>query len=67
MAKDAGLRIRVEKDLRAAFVRACRDADRPAAEVIREFMHRYVEDDLQRAQAKLFPELEPSSRDIVSR
>jgi len=68
MAKDAGLRIRVEKDLRVAFVRACRAADRPAAEVIREFMRQFVEDDEQRAQAKLFPELEASSsREVVSR
>ena len=66
MAKDAGFRIRVERDLRVAFVRACRAADRPAAEVIREFMQEFVEGTQQRAQAKLFPELEPSSQESVS-
>ena len=42
-AKDAGLRIRVERSLRERFVRACRSEDKPAAQVIREFMRSYVE------------------------
>jgi hypothetical protein len=41
-AKDSGLRIRVERALREAFLEACRAQDRPAAQVIREFMRRYV-------------------------
>ena len=41
-AKDAGLRIRVDRNLRDAFLHACRAQDKPAAQVIREFMHRYV-------------------------
>lgn len=40
--KDAGLRIRVEKALREEFLEACRSQDRPAAQVLREFMRRYV-------------------------
>lgn len=42
-AKDAGLRIRVQRSLRERFIKACRSEDRPAAQVIREFMRSYVE------------------------
>ncbi len=41
-AKDSGLRIRVERPLREAFVDACRKQDKSAAQVIREFMRGYV-------------------------
>lgn len=41
-AKDSGLRVRVERPLREAFVNACRRDDKPAAQVIREFMRSYV-------------------------
>jgi hypothetical protein len=41
-AKDSGFRIRVERELRDEFVAACRDEDRPAAQVLREFMRDYV-------------------------
>lgn len=41
--KDAGLRIRVERSLRDEFRAACNAQDRPAAQVIREFMRSFVE------------------------
>jgi hypothetical protein len=41
--KDAGLRIRVQRDLREAFLEVCRAQDKPAAQVLREFMRVYVE------------------------
>lgn len=41
--KDVGLRIRIDKDLRQAFVEACRTQDMPASEVLREFMRQYAE------------------------
>lgn len=41
--KNTGLRIRVERSLREKFVEACRSEDKPAAQVIREFMRSYVE------------------------
>ncbi len=41
--KDAGLRIRVERDLRDTFMEVCRSQDLIASEVLREFMLRYVE------------------------
>lgn len=40
--KDVGLRIRVQRDLREAFLEVCRAQDKPAAQVIREFMRQYV-------------------------
>jgi len=43
MMKDSGLRIRVQRDLRAKFLEVCRMQDKPAAQVLREFMRNYVE------------------------
>ncbi len=40
--KDAGLRIRVQRDLREQFLKVCRAQDKPAAQVLREFMREYV-------------------------
>lgn len=41
--KDVGLRIRVQRDLREQFLKVCRAQDKPAAQVLREFMRVYVE------------------------
>lgn len=43
MTKDVGLRIRVDRDLRESFIEACKADDRPAAQVLREFMRSYVD------------------------
>ena len=40
--KDSGLRIRVERELREKFLTLCREQDKPAAQVIREFMRAYI-------------------------
>jgi hypothetical protein len=40
--KDTGVRIRVEKRLRDQFLETCRRQDKPAAQVLREFMREYV-------------------------
>ncbi|RWI72235.1 MAG: hypothetical protein EOR19_24015 [Mesorhizobium sp.] len=40
--KDVGLRIRVDRALREAFVEACQVEGRPASQVLRDFMRRYV-------------------------
>lgn len=42
MMKDTGLRIRVERELRDQFLAICHKQDRPAAQVLREFMRSYV-------------------------
>lgn len=51
--KDSGLRIRVEKELREAFVQACRIQDRHASDVLRDFMRTFTATQLQ-GQADLF-------------
>ncbi|MFD1838934.1 plasmid-related protein [Paracidovorax cattleyae] len=51
--KDAGMRIRVEKKLREAFVLACRAQDRHASDVLRDFMRTFTEKELL-GQADLF-------------
>lgn len=40
--KESGLRIRIERELRKRFLATCRKQDRPAAQVIREFMRAYI-------------------------
>ena len=52
--KNAGLRIRVERGLRDEFLEACRAADKPAAQVIREFMREYVAKRRVETQGSLF-------------
>ena len=51
--KDSGIRIRVEKELREAFVQACRAQERAASDVMREFMRAFT-DKQQQGQADLF-------------
>lgn len=41
--KDVGMRIRVEQELRDAFVTACQKMDVPAAQVLRQHMKAVVE------------------------
>lgn len=41
--KDAGMRIRVEEDLRRQFISVCRKNDVSAAQVIRGFMRNFVD------------------------
>lgn len=51
--KNSGMRIRVEKELRDAFVQACRTQDRHASDVLRDFMRAFTEKQLL-GQADLF-------------
>lgn len=44
MRKDAGFRVRVESELRDQFLEVCREDEKPAAQVIREFMRQYVKE-----------------------
>ncbi len=41
--KDSGLRIRIERNLRERFLAICHKEDRPAAQVLRQFIRDYVE------------------------
>lgn len=49
--KDAGMRIRVEQELRDDFVAACQKLDVPAAQVLRQHMKAVVEK-VSKAQTK---------------
>lgn len=40
--KDAGIRIRVEKELRTSFIAACQAENQLASDVLRNFMQTYV-------------------------
>ena len=42
MQKNTGMRIRLERDLRDRFIVICREQDRPAAQVLREFMRAFI-------------------------
>ena len=42
MIKDSGFRIRVQRELREKFLEICREQDKPAAQVLREYMREYV-------------------------
>lgn len=52
--KSAGFRIRVEPELRQAFVDACKANDRSAAQILRSFMKNYVEEAGAALQGDLF-------------
>lgn len=54
--KNAGFRIRVEDQLRARFIEACKRKDVPAAQVVREFMRTYIEASERDVQLSLFRE-----------
>ena len=41
--KNAGLRIRLQRELREEFIEACKAEDKSAAQVLREYMRDYIE------------------------
>jgi hypothetical protein len=51
--KDAGMRIRLEPELRERFLNVCREQDLPAAQVLRQFMRGYVEQFKPKEQSTL--------------
>lgn len=52
--KDAGLRLRVERELREEFIETCRLEGKAAAQVLREYMRDYVARNKVSAQHELF-------------
>jgi len=54
MSKSANYRIRVEPELHQQFLDICKSEDRPAAQVIREFMRDYIKNSRLARQADLF-------------
>lgn len=61
MENAAGFRIRVDDELRAEFIAACKKRDRTAAQVLREFMRRYVDSREDYPQFNLFNDSEANS------
>lgn len=56
--KDTGIRVRVEKHLRDQFIEVCKSQDKPAAQVIREYMRDHIDRHQQLAQVTLFDDLD---------
>lgn len=54
--KDVGLRIRVDRELRNEFLDICRTLDRPASQILREFMRTYIDEYRESQQGVLFKE-----------
>jgi hypothetical protein len=52
--KDAGLRLRVERELRREFIDICRAEGKAAAQVLREYMREYISRNRSAAQQNLF-------------
>jgi len=61
--KNVALKIRVPRELREEFLDACRHADSSAAEVLRDFMHNYIESRQHGRQQSLLPENKKRSTD----
>lgn len=56
MQDSSGFRLRVDDRLRQDFITACRAHDRAAAQVLREFMRKYVAQHYGGQQPNLFRE-----------
>ena len=52
---ESGLRIRVDDQLKHAFIEACKRKDTTAAQTLRAFMRQYVKQDKDFRQQDLFP------------
>jgi hypothetical protein len=50
--KDAGMRIRVEPELRDQFVNLCKKNDVPAAQVLRSFMREFIHNNSDRPRKR---------------
>lgn len=61
MYDSSGLRIRVDLKLRQEFLGACREQNRSAAQVLRDFMRSFVAENYRGSQASLFEE-EPQTK-----
>ncbi|MGB0722807.1 MAG: hypothetical protein ACPGU7_10480 [Gammaproteobacteria bacterium] len=66
MGKTSNYRIRVEPDLHQEFLEACKAEDRPAAQVVREFMKAYVSRHQHSNQGDFFDDAERGAQTGVS-
>jgi hypothetical protein len=56
--KDVGMRIRLDRELRDEFVSVCQNQDKPAAQILRDFMRAYVRKHQVASAAASTPKLE---------
>jgi hypothetical protein len=63
MEKDVQFAFRVEAPLREQFVYICKGMDRPAGQVLREFMREYVREHIQ---SPLFDEPTPPPKQTLT-
>lgn len=61
-AKDVGIRIRVERELRDAFQQACAAENRGASDLLREFMRSFADHQVNGLQIGLFGVQEPRAQ-----
>jgi len=54
MNKTSALRIRIDPNLHHQFLEVCKNQDRPASQIIRDFMRQYVEMNGGGGQLELF-------------
>ena len=64
MEKDVQFAFRVEAPLREQFVYLCKEMDRPAGQVLRQFMREYVKEHIQ---SSLFDEPTPPPKQTLIR
>ena len=54
--KNVAFKMRVEEELRREFIETCQAEDLKAAQVVRQFMRKYVDTHKKAFQGSLFPE-----------
>lgn len=60
--KDAGMRIRVEPELREQFISLCHEHNVPAAQVLRSFMRDFVQGSNTKNKARLQQVANPAAQ-----
>lgn len=63
MSNSAGLRLRIDPELRSNFIKACRKNDLTASQVLREFIRNYVDGNMPIEQVDLFQDLSKYQRE----
>ena len=62
MSKEVQMTFRVESDLRSDFARAAMAEDRPAAQLLREFMRAYVNHSRERLPTSASDDISPAEK-----
>ena len=62
MPKSSALRIRIEPELHREFLDTCKRLDLPAAQVLRQYMRKFVEEHHTGMQSELFTDMKDNNR-----